>query len=364
MSGPGQRNIGVRTVLVLSATGLVIAAMAAADAFLVRLGETERQTAAASLYKRAETLTASGDPDRALDYYRLARNQMRDDQKYRLAFVQALQRVGRLEEAEAEARRMLLEHSAAGPLNLILARILAARKRPDDAAWFYHRALYGNWSENSDSERLSARLELADLLARKGATEQVVAEVLLLLNDADAGKQLRERSADLLLKAGSFQRAAALYRELLRENPKQANLHAGLGLALFTGGQVRRSRTELAIASDLEPANTEVRRKLEIAQNYVELDPAARGIGSVERTRRSRRLLQIAVATIQACGVPDEARTSVDESTALLANRRRRTSEPDRDVALAGDIWRAMPSTCKTSAESEAVTMLFEEARQ
>lgn len=350
-------TIGTRTLLVLGVAGLVAGLLAAADVMLVRFGISERMEDARELYEHAEKLNAAGQHSRALDLYRQARNEQRNNGTYRIALIQALQRAGRMEEAEAEARRLVIQQPTDGPVNLVMARLLESGKRYDEAAWFYHRALYGNWSGSAE-QRTRIRLELADMLARQGRTEEVVAEVLLVLNEEGTDIHIRRRSADLLMKSGASQRAAVIYADLVARSPDDPTLHAALGLAFFGEKEYRRARGELAAAVRLGESGEEVRRKLEISQAVVERDPNARGVGFRELERRRIALLHEVIEIARTCGA-DVSSTPLVAAQKLVSKRRGAHADPDDELEAAEGVWGILPPRCKSGPKAEAISILF-----
>ncbi len=330
--------------------------LAVVDIVLVRFGVSERKADAEESYGRAQKLYLAGQYSRAVDLYRQARNEQRNNGTYRIALIQALQGSNRPDEAEAEARQFVVQRPTDGPANLMMARLLATEKRYEEAAWFYHRALYANWP--GSSQRTPVRMELADMLAGQGRTEEVVAEVLLLLNEAGTNVDIRRRSADLLLKSGAWRRAAEVYSELVRELTDDATLRADFGLALFGDKEYRRARGELAMAVRLGASGEDVRRKLEIAQSVVELDPNLRSVGYQERERRKGALLREVVQIAAACGL-DVSSPALAAAQVLLSKRHKAKTDAEDELDAAEAVWGAMPSNCKSSPKGEAVSILF-----
>ncbi len=347
-----------RTIQVLGTVLALAIFLAAADAALVRFGASERKAAATELYSRAQKLYSAGDYSSSLDLYRQARNEERKNFTYQVALIRALEHSEHVEEAEAEATRLIAEHPTDGYANLVMARLLAFDKRFSEAAWFYHRALYGSWS-GSDSQRTRVRLELADMLSTQGLKEQVVAEVLLLLNEAGAGDaEIRRRSADLLLKSGAWSRAASVYDELAASFPNDPEVHAGYGQALFGNREYRRARAELALAVRLGESKDEIRRKLETSRAVLDLDPHARGVSSGELERRRLVLLNDVLEIATACGA-DPASPTLVAARELTARRRKERAEPEDEFDVAEGAWKSLPEGCKKGPKAEAISILF-----
>ena len=350
-------SIGTPTLRVLGAVLALACLFAAADTVLVRFGVSERKTDAVELYNRAQRLYSAGHYSSSLDLYRQARNEERDNLSYQVALIRALQYSEHVPEAEAEAARLIAGHPTDGYANLVMARLLAFDKRYTEAAWFYHRALYGSWS-GSDSKRTRIRLELAEMLSTQGLKEQVVAEVLLLLNEAGTDVNIRRRSADLLLKSEAWSRAATAYEELAAMFPDDPGLHAGYGLALFGNREYRRARGELALAIRLGESKDEIQQKLETSQDVLDLDPHARGVSSGELERRRLVLLSDVLDIATACGA-DPASPPLVAARELTAKRGKQPTEPEDEFDAAESAWESLPAHCKIGPTAKALTILF-----
>ena len=212
---------------------LAIIAFTFFDVFLVRAEREQQAEAARKLYTRAQALSAAGDHDEALTLYRDALSRRPENQEYELAMVRALMNVGRIQDAESAATTLLDDYPASGPANLAMARILVQEKKPTQAAWYYHRAIYGTWHKDPGKARLEVRLELADLLARRKMRNELVAELLLIETEGPKDADTRKRIGKYYLEAESWSHADALYRTLVHENPHDVESWIGLGDAEF-----------------------------------------------------------------------------------------------------------------------------------
>ncbi len=81
----------------------------------------------------------------------------------------------------------------------------------------------------------------------------MLSELLPLLDEAPDSVQLRERLGHLFVLAGSPGRATTIFQEILRQNPNDADAHAGLGEAAFARGNYRTARTAWVNAAHLAP---------------------------------------------------------------------------------------------------------------
>ncbi len=350
--------VGTRTIKVLGVALALAGLLAAADTILVRFGVSERKADAGELYRRAQELYSAGNYSSSLDLYRQARNEERDNFSYQVALIRALQRSEHLDEAEAEATRLIARHQNDGYANLVMARLLAFKQQYGDAASFYHRALYGSWSGPA-SQRTHVRLELAEMLSAQGLKEQVVGEVLLLLNEAGNDVDLRRRSADLLLKSGAWSRAATVYTELATSFPNDPELHAGYGLALFGNREYRHARGELALAVRLGESRDEIQQKLETSRAVLDLDPHARGVREGELERRRSVLLSEVLEIATACGA-DPSSPPLEAARELVSKKHKVHAEPEDEFDIAEAAWESLPVLCKSvRPKGEAISILF-----
>jgi tetratricopeptide (TPR) repeat protein len=313
------------TMSVLGTLVLVVAGIAvfiAVDTFLAGLDRAARRSEAAQLVREANRLTAEGREREAVERFRTALSLERGNRDYRLALVPALVADGRLREADSTLVGMLHDDATDGEINLALARVLVREGRVPEATSYYHRAIYGRWPNHPEINRTRTRLELVELLARSGAKEDLLAELLPLEAAGLADTALRRRVGHLFVLAGAPARAAAIFRELLRRDGHSADSFAGLAEAEFVQGNYRAAAESFRAATRLQPRNPETTRRLQLVAQVLALDPMQRGLNAVERDQRSAALLQLAVAATERCagpGLPDTVRAVVDSARAVLS---------------------------------------------
>ena len=218
-----------RVLRVFSIVFAIMTALAIGDQLLIRSARAHREHAGQQLFERAERLRASAKAADALPIYRAALTQSPHNAQYQLAFVQALYSAGQISEAEAAAAELLNRFPDSGEANLAMARILSKAGRAQQATWYYHRAIYGSWAGDAVQERVRTRFELAALLAALHANQELVAELLLLEAEGPKDYDTRMRIARLYLDAQAWSQAAALFKEITRERPRDAAAWAGLG---------------------------------------------------------------------------------------------------------------------------------------
>lgn len=349
----------VSTASMLGTLALVVAAIAAlvvVDSFLARLDHAARRSEAAHLVRDAGKLAAEGRKRLAVERFRTAVSLDRGNRAYRLGLVHALVADGRLAEADSTLDRMLAEDATDGELNLVLARVLVREDQVPEAISHYHRAVYGQWATDPEAARIKVRLELVELLARTGARDELLAELLPLQAAGVSDTALERRIGHLFLLAGAPDEGAEVFRELLRHDRSNADSHAGLAEAEFMQGNYRDAEASFRAASRLRPRDSATARQLQLVGQVLTLDPLRRGLSAAERNRRSGLLLQLAVEATDRCPGPDLAdslRPAVDSARAALratAPRGALLEAADAKVDLAERLHAFAGPRCRSSA--------------
>ena len=125
-----------------------------------------------------------------------------------------------------------------------------------DAKAYFHRAVFGRWGADSLARRRQARFELIDLLARRGAPRELLAE-LLPFEETSAATASRfvDRLGQLFI-AGWFAGASGEHVSrgacaAIRATPTPTPRMGEAALAL---GNFRTARADFAEAARLRPS--------------------------------------------------------------------------------------------------------------
>lgn len=322
---------------------LVIAGLASVNAYLEHVAREHRFQTGRERFLRAQALQSAGKNGEALEAFRSAYNRDPQNVEYQLGFVRALHRTGRVREARNSLEELLRRKPADGGANTEMARLLAAEGAWREAAWYYHRALYGQWNSTTDLRPL--RFELADLLARHGQKQELLAELLLLGEPATSGAEAKHVGL-LLLAAGDWPRAEELYRKQLEQNDSDPEVWAGLGRAQMGAGKYLAAERSLRRAGDSQ----EIRRDLELVSRVNALDPTLRRLGAVEKHRRAHELVSELAAALHACAPTNAEAAAVSQSLAEHANSRRAAEFTEADLDAADQLWTARNSICPGGA--------------
>lgn len=296
--GPVIRAPQIALILLVA---LVIAGLTALDRWLEQTEEAEMQSSALRDYRNGLNLLEQRKTNQAVDALRQAQALERQNEDYTLGLIQALMAAGKINEAEPLMNQVLEDEPNDGRANLIAARLMLKRGKTRDAEAYYHRAIYGEWPDHAAQHRIAARMELIQFLETKGNQQELLAELLPLEQEARNNPQLQQNLAHLFLVAGSPSRSADLYRALLEHNPNDAAAYAGLGEADLQRGEYRAAHASFLAAYHHDSHDPRIRSRLELASTLAALDPTVRELPSMEKYRRSLRILQLGRDDLKQC---------------------------------------------------------------
>lgn len=336
---------------VFGTLGLVVVAilgLSAVDTFLARMERNENRAEADRLRTSGEALMQQGKPAAAAAQFKAALAVERESPKAWLALGQAELAAGEYAEAEATLAELLRRDSTSGEANLTLARVLVKEGRIPEAVSTYHRSIYGHWDNQAETNRVAVRKELVALLAQHGSKEELLADLLPLLDVAEDNLEERKHLGDLFLKAGSSQRAAEVFREVLRGHPQDADAYDGLGQAEFLRGNYLTALGDFETASNLRPLDKDISARLRLCSEVLALDPMRRGIGPEEQYRRSVKMLEMATAAVDRCGgaVPPDIQKAKAKPGHI-------SEAVEENLKLAEDLWKIREQGCKQAPSEE-----------
>jgi tetratricopeptide (TPR) repeat protein len=329
---------------------VVIGGLASLDVFLERAEQAEMAAQAERAYEQGRRLLESGRAKEAIDALRRAHAMERKNLGYEVELVAALTAAGKTAEAEPLMNEVLDADRNDGAANLVAARLRLKEGKIVDAEAFYHRAIYGTWPQDAESHRIAARVELIDLMVAKGQKQELLAELLPLQEEAKSNPAIDSRLAQLFLLAGSPGRAADVYRELIREDPKNADYYAGFGEAELEQGDYRAAHAAFASAAARKKNDPAIRTKLQLATMLAGLDPTPRRLSSAEKYQRSLYILEWAQQDLEKCiqtktpgatsgeqALQDRAEEAMDNQTPAHASN----ELSEATLSLAVRIWQA-----------------------
>lgn len=333
---------------ILPVLGGVIAlsiVFAVVDIVLVRVAHRHKIHTAEELFERGERLRAAGKTNLALEEFRAAYNHNPANPRYQTGLIRALRAAGRTRQARNLASDLLNKRPAYGEANLEMARILVNSGELRQAAFFYHRALYGEWTEERDLR--AVRFELADLLAKSGKKEELLSEVLLLDAGLEGGEDVR-RLARLLLAAEAWPQAEQEYAKLVRASGDDSGLWLGLGRAQLGAGKYLGAERSLRRAAALAPANREIAHELNLVAQVNQTDPMLRRLSSRERHRRAHELAMALLTPLMQCAPNSEALAELKEQLATHERSRNLPGSTEADLDLVDQLWSTRWELCPT----------------
>ncbi len=370
-----KRRANGQILTLVVAVALVIAALATIDTFLENLEQAELQKQAQQAYTSGSRLLEESKPIQALDALRKAHALERENVGYEIRLIEALMAAGKIEEGEQLVNEVLESEPNDGSANLVAARLMTKKGKIVEAESYYHRAIYGEWPDNAAGHRISARMELVDFLVANGKRQELLAELLPLEEEAGKNIAIEKRLAHFFLVAGAPSRAADVYHTLIRQNPKDATSYAGLGEAELERGDYHAAHAAFSQASLLKPNDAALRGQLELSSTLSSLDPTPRWLASMEKYRRSLRVLELTYGDLQAC-VVNHPSVGTGETDQLLGEAENAvkgealahvTNEVSEGIlALSEKMWQARIKSCgaDTGPDEEATRLIMEKLMQ
>ncbi|MGK2960614.1 MAG: tetratricopeptide repeat protein [Gemmatimonadaceae bacterium] len=328
------------------------------DGFLARIDREEATSRAAGAYEEGKRLAAAGELDEASDRFRAATWMSRENTMYSLALAQSLLAQEKNPEAKRILDRVLQRDPTNGRANVLIARDLLADGRVEEAKAHYHRAVYGRWPEGENGSGLEARFELIELLARTDARKELLAELLVIQEQSFDNLDRRKNVGRLFLVAGSPERAAEVFSQVIQHRPRDAQAIGGLGEAALALGNYSRAEENLARAARLAPGDSTVADRLELARARRGLDPLVRGLRLSERYERSHRVLLATEQLLSRCALDSASAREVATADSLLRLPARRDAAGIDDAAeihlsVAQRLWAIRPSGCTPGVRPE-----------
>ncbi len=340
-----------RTAALAGIVLAIIVLVWTADLMLARVERGETQSEAHGYWSKGMSLLANGKPAEAEDSLRKAYVIDRANASYGLDLAAALTNSGKFDDAAELIGDLLSAHPNDGPTNLAAARLAARRGNLEDAKAYYHRAIYGGWTQDARRHRIETRLELAGLLDSAGDGTELLAELLPLEPEVQGDPTNEKRVAALYLRAHSPARAAAVYRSLIAADGGDVDVYSGLGEADLALADYAAAENALRTALRQEPGNPAILTRLDLATNMAGLDPSLRRLTSREKYNRSVRLLQAARDSFNHCSPPEKVTGNLDLEQADQTLKSRAppyvTNEAAEELlGLAERIWRTRLRDC------------------
>jgi cytochrome c-type biogenesis protein CcmH/NrfG len=273
---------------------LVVLTVAAAAGFaavghLVSRYTANQQARGRKLYRLGLDDAQAARYDDAIAAFRAALTCDPTNSQYQLSLARALRDSNdprRLDEAESYLLALWQRAPQDAAVNLALARVAAHRASIEDATRYYHNAMYGVWTSDSDGNRNKARVELVQFLLAKNARAQADSELIALSAALPADPASHLAAAQLFDDAQDFSGALAQYEQVLRVDPANPAALAGAGETAYRSGNyvVAERYLRQAVNANRDDANS--RQLLASTDLVLGANPFHSHISDAERNRR------------------------------------------------------------------------------
>jgi len=161
-----------------------------------------------------------------------------DDPSLRMALVQILHRLGKIDEAEAEIAELRATHGDSPQLVAYHAQLLRDLGRDQDAV-----KLYAECAAAGGGEAAGCRASLVDLLVELGRAGEAGEVMLGWLDDQDLDQLMR--AASLLYEGGRYQKALRTVQRVLRQAPDSPKARTLEAMLLSSAGRYGEAAEQL-----------------------------------------------------------------------------------------------------------------------
>ncbi len=339
-----------------------------ATGYYNRAFNREREQRATEHFRLARTFADYGYFDEAIEQYRNALVNRRNDFEYRLGLALALYYSDRYQEAELQLSQLRSADPTNAVVNRLLARLALRAGKTTEAINSYRTAIYGRWTQNPEENRVETRFELIDMLEDHGENLQVIGELLSLLREEPANDRVVRRVGMEFLAAGAPGEALRALDRLSPEDQKDAAVQAAIGRALYDLDRFGEARVRFRQSLELQP-NEDVQRLYELTDRIVLLDPTYRPVTrseprvtTRERYQRSRQVLERTLEYIDYCidpqggglvgpqkPLPREISDALEQSREALDSKKRPddyNEAMEANLSLAAALWNFKPQVC------------------
>ena len=250
--------------------------------------EQQMETRIASLwYRRGKEYVSSGQIEKAIQYFRNATVDARDNREYALALANALA-AGR---HNTEAQQLLLRLRESDPenaeINIYLARLTSQDRDISESVNYYQNALYGRWSGTQvDDRRRQLRIELIRLLLNRQKRDLAISELLILEADLPDTVPAHLDAASMFLAAGDLPHALKHQMEALRLDSHNIEALTCAGETSFQLGDYTQAAQYLKAGLVADPTSEKTRQDLALAEMVLDDDPLAPHLSAKERQNR------------------------------------------------------------------------------
>ena len=166
----------------------------------------------------------------------------------------------------------------------------------------------------------------------------------------------------LLLAYGLPKDSAGVFRKILGKDERDADAYGELGEAELAQDNFRSAQRAFKAAIRLNAADANAAERLELVEHVLALDPTLRGLTAAERFRRSQRLMESALGSLDEClgtmkGSPPASVKELSDSARKSLLRRGRPSSygdsTEENLDMAEQLWKALTDLCRPSETAD-----------
>ncbi len=297
------------TVRILHRDILLIAALVSCTVglfFITRaVASQERRLdgrVAATWYQEGQRQLSSGAIEGAIDSFREATANDRDNRTYMLALADALIAANHTAEGQQALDRLRESNPNDAEVNLHLARLAAKTGNIQDAVRYYHGALDGLLTgPQVDERRRQIRVEMIRFLLDHNERNRALSELLVLDADLPNTAASHTQVAELFLEVGDAQHAWNDFYQAIRVDGHDTAAIAGAGEAAFQLGDYEKARRYLEDLAAEGQQSPHVLHLLSIVRTVSSDDPLASHLTMQERRQRLLTDFDYSLRRIEQC---------------------------------------------------------------
>jgi Flp pilus assembly protein TadD len=297
---------------------------------------------AAAAYTRGVAAERAGELTRAIEEFRRAVFNDRDNRTYTLHLARVLADGGHRDEAE----RLLLRLREAAPddseINYRLARLAAFRHDVQTAVRYYNHAMYGLAADGATLDRRRIRVELIHVLLDAGDREAALPELTALSRELPDEVEAQLEAGRLSARAGQTRVALERFRQAAAIDPTHAEAQVGAGASALALYDFRAAIQHFDAALRLGAGGDRLASNLAVARLADASDPLAPALPIAERARRLDAGFDWLAGQVEACPAADIRAPADVQTDRTPAEGDRPEALPDSDVLRFG-VLRSQP---------------------
>jgi Flp pilus assembly protein TadD len=253
-------------------------------------------------YAKGKQELKDNRPAAAVDDFRTALVYDPRNWDFSMHLADALMQAGHGDQAMNYYLGLWQRSPGSGPVNLQLARLSARKDDTESAERYFNGAIFGNWPQDSASNRRAATLELINFYLKRGDSGHAESQLMILSDNLPEDPQLHNQVAGLYGRVGDARRARTQYQQALQLDAQNITALLGAGEASFQIGDYHAAQEYLTRALRVDDSNASAKGLLTVVQSALALNPYERGISEAEKIKRSLLSFDVAGNRLRSCG--------------------------------------------------------------